>query len=55
MVKSYTSHQEAGIPTEEDLKLINKYALRPLKKEEVFVFSVILCDNDIDRDFERFS
>lgn len=41
--------------TSEDLALINKYALRPLTKDEVFTFSVILCDNEIDRDFERFS
>lgn len=55
MIKSCQSHNEAGAVTDEDLALINKYALRPLTKDEVFVFSVILCDNDIDRDFERFS
>lgn len=41
--------------TENDLALINKYALRPLTEDEVFTFSVTLCDNEIDRDFERFS
>lgn len=55
MIKSFSACNRAGIPDEADLELINKYALVPLKKEEVFVFSVILCDNEIDRDFERFS
>ena len=38
-----------------ELDLINKYARRPLKEEEVYAFSLVLCDNEIDRDYERFS
>ena len=38
-----------------DLKLINKYTLRELAAEDVFTFSVILCDNKLDRDFDRFT
>jgi len=38
-----------------ELELINKYTRRPLKEEEIYAFSVVLCDNEIDRDFERFS
>lgn len=38
-----------------DLELINKYTRRELSNDEVYVFSVVLCDNDIDRDFERFT
>lgn len=38
-----------------DLALINSYTRRELKKDEVYVFSVVLCDNEIDRDYERFS
>ena len=41
--------------TEAELKAINKHTLEPLKAEEVFTFKAILCDNEIDRDFERFS
>lgn len=41
--------------TEADLRAINKYALEPLKAEDVFTFKLALCDNDVDRDFERFS
>lgn len=37
------------------LEKINKFTRRPLNEEEVYVFSVILCDNEIDRDGERFS
>ncbi|MDE5770424.1 MAG: hypothetical protein K2I06_02175 [Ruminococcus sp.] len=37
------------------LDKINKFTRRPLKEEEVYTFSVILCDNDIDRDYECFS
>lgn len=41
--------------TDEELKLINAYTRRELSAEEVYVFSVVLCDNDIDRDNERFT
>ncbi len=40
---------------QEILDKINKFTRRPLKEEEVYTFSVILCDNDIDRDYECFS
>ncbi len=45
----------SGVPNESELKQINKLARRSLSADEVFVFSVVLCDNEIDRDFERFS
>ena len=38
-----------------ELALINRYTRKPLAKEDVYVFSVNLCDNDVDRDFECFS
>ena len=37
------------------LDKINRFTRRKLTEDEVYVFSVILCDNDIDRDCERFS
>lgn len=40
---------------ESDMELINKFARRQLKSDEVYIFSVVLCDNDIDRQNERFS
>lgn len=39
---------------ESDLELINKLTRRPLNAEEVYTFNVVLCDNDLDRDFEVF-
>lgn len=41
--------------TTEELKAINKYALVPLKAEDVFTFKAVLCDNEVDRTYERFS
>ena len=42
--------------TEEDLKKINKFTLSPLKADEVFVFKVIMGDNELDdRNFEPFN
>ena len=40
--------------TAEDLALINKLAKAELTAEQVYVFSLRLCDNEVDRDFERF-
>lgn len=37
------------------LEKINKFTRRPFTEEEVYAFPVVLCDNDIDRDYERFS
>ena len=38
-----------------DLELIGRLARRPMAPEEIYTFSVRLCDNEIDRDFERFT
>ena len=38
----------------EDLALINRWSRKELGAEEVYAFSVRLCDNEIDRDGERF-
>lgn len=39
----------------EELEAINAFAEASLKPEEVYAFRVLLCDNEVDRDFERFS
>ena len=46
---------ETGKPKDGELELINSMTRRPFSEEELYVFSVTLCDNDIDRDFERFT
>ncbi|ADU21813.1 hypothetical protein [Ruminococcus albus] len=48
------SGESIGI-TEEVMEKINGYAVGELKSEQVYCFSVLLCDNDVDRDYERFS
>lgn len=41
--------------TEEELGLINALAKTPMTAEQVYTFRVRLCDNRVDRDYERFS
>ncbi len=38
----------------EDMILINRLAKSELTPEQVYTFSIRLCDNEIDRDWERF-
>ena len=40
--------------TEADLALINRLSKTELQAEQVYVFALRLCDNEVDRDFERF-
>lgn len=47
-VKAYT-------PDEKDYEMINTFTRREFSKEELYVFEVTLCDNDIDQDLEKFS
>jgi len=44
-----------GAPTEDDLALIHRWTRRALTQGEVYVFQANLCDNEIDRDGERFT
>lgn len=41
--------------TEQDLDLINRLTRRKFSPNEIYTFSVVLCDNDIDRQHEKFS
>jgi len=44
-----------GAPPEEDLALIHRWTRRELAAAELYVFRANLCDNEIDRDGERFT
>lgn len=44
----------SGTPDEQQLAKINLYSKTPLTPEEVYCFSVRLCDDQPDRDHERF-
>lgn len=39
----------------DEMALVNTYSRRELSPDEVYLFSVVLCDNDVDRDNERFT
>lgn len=41
--------------SQEDLKLIGKFTRKEIPKEKLYSFDFVLCDNEIDRDFEKFS
>lgn len=50
-------HQTLRTPCAADeaaLALINRLTRAPLTAEQVYTFAVRLCDNEVDRDFERF-
>lgn len=46
---------QKSVATNEDLAKIQQFSRRELLPEEIYVFNVDLCNNDIDRDFEKFS
>ena len=43
-----------GAPDAAELEKINRYSKTPLTAEQVYRFQVRLCDDQPDRDFERF-
>ncbi len=45
---------DVGMPDAQAMEKINVYAKSPLSAQEVYCFSVRLCDDLPDRDFERF-
>lgn len=45
---------QLGQVDEAQLALINRQALRPIGAEDVYIFRVAGCDDQVDRDFERF-
>ena len=53
IVKQAQGGQTVAV-TEEQLEQISRFSRRPMKAEEVYCFSVRLCDNQVDRDGERF-
>lgn len=42
-------------PTDDDLQLINAYTRNVVDENDVCLVSAMLCDNDVDRDGERFT
>ena len=42
-------------PTESDYEKIRQFTRKEFAKDELYVFEAVLCSNDIDRDYEKFS
>ncbi len=55
IAKAAAIGSDNAVVSEDELRLINGYTRRALTADEVYVFSVVLCDNDVDRDGERFT
>ena len=53
-IQKNTEISESEI-SESELAAINTMAMTELKTEDIFTFKAILCDNQVDRDFEAFS
>ena len=53
-IKKAAEAINSGAPTEVQLEAINAQAKAQLSGEQVYVFSLRLCDDQVDRDFERF-
>lgn len=53
-IKKGTEAVNSGAPTAAQLEAINAQAKARLSGEQVYVFSLRLCDDQVDRDHERF-
>ena len=53
-VKKATEALSGGIPTAAQLEAINGQAKAAMTAEQIYVFSLRLCDDQVDRDMERF-
>ena len=49
------NNDNKSVVSAEELEKINSYSRKKLTADEVYTFSINLCDNDIDRDGECFS
>lgn len=55
MRDGYVLKSAGGGLSPQELEQINRYTRRAFTPQELYVFSVVLCDNEIDRDCERFT
>lgn len=53
--KAAQTDSPGGAPNDSELALINAYTRREMSADEVYAFTVVLCDNEVDRDGERFN
>lgn len=60
VVKGVIDYNEDSLfsstPTDEDYELIKRFMQSSnISKDDIFVYKVLLCDNMVDRDYERFT
>lgn len=55
MQKNFEIDPQDAAVSPEMLEKINRYTRKALTADEVFVFTAALCDNEVDRDYERFT
>lgn len=53
-IRKASEIERGGQPTTGQMEAINAQAKAQLEPEQVYAFSVRLCDDQVDRDFERF-
>lgn len=53
-IKKETAVVSSGVPSEAQLAAINAMAKGEMTAQQVYVFSLRLCDDQLDRDLERF-
>ena len=53
-IKKESCVKSSGMPTAVQLEAINAQAKAELTAQQVYVFSLRLCDDQVDRDGERF-
>ena len=54
-VKKAAGVDAGQVADEAELALINRFSRKQLTADEVYLFTVRLCDNEVDRDGERFA
>lgn len=54
-IKKETEILSSGVPTAVQMEAIHAQAKAKLEPEQVYVFSLRLCDDQMDRDYERFN
>lgn len=55
MREGYVLKSAGATASAQEMEQISRYTRREFSPEKLYVFSVVLCDNEIDRDFERFT
>ena len=52
---TYCQVEKSVKASNSDLELIRQYTARDFDLSQLFIFTLTLCSNDVDRDFEKFS